>query len=225
MEPLDTVNRLTNRERTVLQCIAEGKSTKEIAHSLGISFKTAACHRYRLLAKLGATNAADLMCRAARLGFIDLNAPSPGRDSAQPVVLPGVSTIVETTRHQGRKLMEALREQRTLIRRLSSRGATFDMLLVQAPESRHKHSRIPQTEAEEIRKLREMCLTALRGYIEQATRTCSLLESMEQFPLSSDQWLAALEERTSENFAHDLYHSSREHLFQALKPKQQWRSA
>jgi hypothetical protein len=48
---------------------------------------------------------------------------------------------------------------------------------------------------------------------------------MEQFPLSSDQWLAALEERTSENFAHDLYHSSREHLFQALKPKQQWRSA
>jgi hypothetical protein len=70
-----------------------------------------------------------------------------------------------------------------------------------------------------------MCLTALRGYIEQATRTCSLLESMEQFPLSSDQWLAALEERTSENFAHDLYHSRREHLFQALKPKQQWRSA
>ncbi len=41
----------TPRERQVLELICEGYSTKQIAGLLGISFKTAACHRMRLMDK------------------------------------------------------------------------------------------------------------------------------------------------------------------------------
>jgi DNA-binding NarL/FixJ family response regulator len=47
------LNELTPREREVLRCIAEGASTKETAVRLGMSFKTAACHRHRIMQKLG----------------------------------------------------------------------------------------------------------------------------------------------------------------------------
>ena len=43
---------LTARELEVLRYIAEGHSTKEIGARLGITFKTAACHRHRLMQKL-----------------------------------------------------------------------------------------------------------------------------------------------------------------------------
>jgi DNA-binding NarL/FixJ family response regulator len=43
---------LTARELEVLRHIAEGQSTKEIGARLGITFKTAACHRHRLMQKL-----------------------------------------------------------------------------------------------------------------------------------------------------------------------------
>ncbi|OLD58423.1 MAG: hypothetical protein AUI33_17645, partial [Ignavibacteria bacterium 13_1_40CM_2_61_4] len=42
---------LTSREREVLQLVAEGKSTKEIAQLLAISFKTAESHRTRIMKK------------------------------------------------------------------------------------------------------------------------------------------------------------------------------
>ena len=51
---------LTQRETEVLRRIACGHSTKEIAYSLGMSFKTAACHRYRLMDKLGIHDAVRL---------------------------------------------------------------------------------------------------------------------------------------------------------------------
>jgi DNA-binding NarL/FixJ family response regulator len=47
------LDELTPREREVLRCIAEGASTKETAARLGMSFKTAACHRHRIMQKLG----------------------------------------------------------------------------------------------------------------------------------------------------------------------------
>jgi DNA-binding NarL/FixJ family response regulator len=45
----------TARELQVLQLICDGCATKEIAARLGISFKTAVCHRYRLMEKAGRT--------------------------------------------------------------------------------------------------------------------------------------------------------------------------
>jgi DNA-binding NarL/FixJ family response regulator len=61
---------LTAREREVLQLIAEGKTTKEIASLLGISVKTAESHRTRLMEKLGIHETASLVRYAMRRGLI-----------------------------------------------------------------------------------------------------------------------------------------------------------
>lgn len=54
-------SKLTAREREVLQLIAEGHSNKEAGRQLGISPRTVEVHRARVMDKLGAKNAADLM--------------------------------------------------------------------------------------------------------------------------------------------------------------------
>jgi DNA-binding NarL/FixJ family response regulator len=61
---------LTPREREVLQLVAEGKTTKEIAHLLGISVKTADSHRTRLMQKLEIHDTAGLVRHAIRQGLI-----------------------------------------------------------------------------------------------------------------------------------------------------------
>ena len=53
--------RLTGREREVLGRIAQGASNKEAGRELGISPRTVEVHRARIMDKLGAKNAADLM--------------------------------------------------------------------------------------------------------------------------------------------------------------------
>ena len=52
---------LTQREREVLQQIAAGRTSKQIAAALGISFKTVVCHRTRLMEKLDLHNVASLV--------------------------------------------------------------------------------------------------------------------------------------------------------------------
>jgi len=61
---------LTSREREVLQLVAEGKSTKEVAGLLGITFKTAESHRTRILKKLDLHETAGLVRYAVRRGLI-----------------------------------------------------------------------------------------------------------------------------------------------------------
>jgi DNA-binding NarL/FixJ family response regulator len=61
---------LTSRERQVLQLVAEGKTTKEIAVVLGISVKTAESHRTRIMSKLGIHETAGLVRYAIRQGLI-----------------------------------------------------------------------------------------------------------------------------------------------------------
>ena len=63
-------DRLTVRERQVLQLIAEGKSTKDIASLLGISVKTAESHRTRLMQKLDIHETASLVRYAVRHGVV-----------------------------------------------------------------------------------------------------------------------------------------------------------
>jgi FixJ family two-component response regulator len=53
--------RLTTRERDVLERIAQGASNKEAGRELGISPRTIEVHRARIMEKLAAKNAADLM--------------------------------------------------------------------------------------------------------------------------------------------------------------------
>mgnify|MGYP003818837119 FL=1 len=61
---------LSTRERQVLQLIAEGNATKEIAARLGLSVKTAESHRGRVMAKLGIHDVAGLVRYAIRHGMI-----------------------------------------------------------------------------------------------------------------------------------------------------------
>ena len=60
---------LSPRERQVLQLIAEGKSTKEVASVLGISVKTAETHRTRSMEKLDIHETAGLVRYAIRRGL------------------------------------------------------------------------------------------------------------------------------------------------------------
>ena len=69
-ESVRMVFSLTERERQVLVLIADGKSTKEAAARLGISYKTADSHRSRILEKLGVHETASMVRYAIRAGLI-----------------------------------------------------------------------------------------------------------------------------------------------------------
>jgi len=64
-------NPISDRERQVLQLVAEGKTTKEIASLLGISVKTAESHRSNLMDKLNIHDTAGLVRYAIRIGLIE----------------------------------------------------------------------------------------------------------------------------------------------------------
>ena len=61
---------LSPREREVLQLVAEGKTTKEVAVVLGISVKTAESHRTRIMEKLDIHETASLVRYAIRRGLV-----------------------------------------------------------------------------------------------------------------------------------------------------------
>jgi two-component system, NarL family, response regulator NreC len=74
-EPFDPHETLTPREREVLQLVAEGKSSPEIATRLHISHRTVENHRANLMRKLGLQNQAELVLHALRHGLIPLEEP------------------------------------------------------------------------------------------------------------------------------------------------------
>ena len=61
---------LSNREREVLQLVAEGLSSREIAEALGVAGRTAEAHRASVMAKLGLHKVTDLVRVAIREGLI-----------------------------------------------------------------------------------------------------------------------------------------------------------
>jgi len=63
---------LSNREREVLQMIAEGKSTKQVALKLHISVKTVETHRRKIMNKLNIFSVAELTKYAIRKGLTSL---------------------------------------------------------------------------------------------------------------------------------------------------------
>ena len=62
---------LTPRQREVLQLIADGLSTKQIAARLGLSAKTVEVHRTELMERLGIHGVAGLVRYAIRVGLVD----------------------------------------------------------------------------------------------------------------------------------------------------------
>jgi len=61
---------LTPRQREILQLIAEGKSTKEIAFVLNLSIKTVETHRTQLMARLNIHDVPGLVRQAIRMGLV-----------------------------------------------------------------------------------------------------------------------------------------------------------
>jgi DNA-binding NarL/FixJ family response regulator len=67
---VDSYDLLTNREREILQLVAEGKANKEVATALNISPYTVETHRRHILEKLNLHNPAELILYAVRKGII-----------------------------------------------------------------------------------------------------------------------------------------------------------
>jgi DNA-binding NarL/FixJ family response regulator len=68
----DPVATLTPRQREVLQLLAEGRSAKEIAASLGISARTVEFHKYQMMETLDIHTNAELIHVAIRHGLVEL---------------------------------------------------------------------------------------------------------------------------------------------------------
>jgi DNA-binding NarL/FixJ family response regulator len=67
--------RLTPRELKVLQLICEAHTTKQIAALLGVSHKTVACHRTRLMTKARVHSPISLFRWALETGYITIGVP------------------------------------------------------------------------------------------------------------------------------------------------------
>jgi len=65
------IDLLSSREREVLQLIAEGRTTKEIAASLNLSVYTVDGHRTRIMEKLGLHSVGELVRFAVRSGIVE----------------------------------------------------------------------------------------------------------------------------------------------------------
>lgn len=68
-----SIDALTARQREILQMVAEGKSTKEIAFVLDVSVKTVETHRAALMERLGIHDVAGLVVYAIRHGLLDID--------------------------------------------------------------------------------------------------------------------------------------------------------
>ena len=66
-----TPSRLTSREREIVQLLAEGKSSKEVAVALGISVKTAETHRANIMRKLQLHSVSELVRYAIKNQIIE----------------------------------------------------------------------------------------------------------------------------------------------------------
>jgi len=65
-------SRLTPREREIVQLLAEGKSSKEVAVVLGLSVKTAETHRSNIMRKLELHSVSDLVLYAVRNNIVHI---------------------------------------------------------------------------------------------------------------------------------------------------------
>jgi DNA-binding NarL/FixJ family response regulator len=66
----DSYDVLSDREKEVLQLLAEGKTNKEAAAVLNLSLSTVETHRLKLMQKLGLHNTAEIVLYAVRKGII-----------------------------------------------------------------------------------------------------------------------------------------------------------
>ena len=108
--------RITNPGGTfeveVLLLIASGMSSKQAAYELGMSARTATCHRYHIFQKLHVTKAAELVIRAAEMGLIDLHAN--GRLKANPALTERILAVQQENTAELQKLAALVAESKIL---------------------------------------------------------------------------------------------------------------
>jgi DNA-binding NarL/FixJ family response regulator len=68
---VDAALRLTDRQREIVQLLAEGKSSKEVATALNISVKTAETHRANIMRRLECHSVTELVRYAVRNHIIE----------------------------------------------------------------------------------------------------------------------------------------------------------
>ena len=74
-KPSREEHQLTGRQRQILQLVAEGRPSKEIAHLLNVSVKTVEYHRAQTMARLGTRSVAETVRVAVEQGIIPPAAP------------------------------------------------------------------------------------------------------------------------------------------------------
>ena len=72
----ETAEKLTDREREVLQLVTEGRSAKEIADILHLSVKTIEFHKYRMMKRLGVHTTVELTKYAVQRQLLGLRLPT-----------------------------------------------------------------------------------------------------------------------------------------------------
>jgi DNA-binding NarL/FixJ family response regulator len=72
IRPEDVHAKLTPRQREVLQLLAEGSSTKEVADKLNISARTVEFHKYKMMQELNLSTSAELIHYAIKHGIISI---------------------------------------------------------------------------------------------------------------------------------------------------------
>ena len=68
---ISSYERLTPRQRELLQLLAEGRPMKEVADILHTSERTVAFHKYRMMARLHLKSSAELIRYATKLHLVD----------------------------------------------------------------------------------------------------------------------------------------------------------
>jgi DNA-binding NarL/FixJ family response regulator len=63
-------DKLTARQREVLQLLAEGRQMKEVSDLLGVTTRTVAFHKYAIMQELGVKSSAELVQYAVKLGLV-----------------------------------------------------------------------------------------------------------------------------------------------------------
>ena len=71
-EMVDEKDRLTDRQREVLQLLAEGKVMKEVGDVLNMTTRTVAYHKYRIMEVIGAKSNAELVKYAVRCHMVNV---------------------------------------------------------------------------------------------------------------------------------------------------------
>ena len=74
-------------------------------------------------------------------------------------------------------------------------------------------------ESVDIKALHKKCVDRLKELIAEANRTCSLLDSMTESPVTAHTYQQAINQRVRENDAHARYQKVRRRLFDAIRPQ------